>query len=292
MRFISLEKEAGVLDWSVDKGSRAADFVAGLVGKGLSAGAGKAVKVVGKQLEKKPLSTVAKGALLATTVPIGYRLTSQENYLRRYDKPEFKNELYSSGPSQSSTKYAGYGMRVSNYLEKEASTVDALSRIVKDAPVAIGSLGLAGALNSLFGASLKQSGENLKRNIFPESDRMNIADEIAKSRAEAIGKFEADRYIDSLESKHKERAELPKAQHVLTSLRSHDPLIGQAYKNPAMKQVIDQTANAVYSFAPNVAKNDRAMQSILTEALTSPEGGLSFQTIKSLAETQSKLSGN
>ena len=71
-----------------------------------------------------------------------------------------------------------------------------------------------------------------------------------------------------------------------------DPTLMSAFKDKKSRKIMDQTANAVYDFSPSLAKNERAMQSILTEAVTSPEGGLSFQTLKSLAETQKFINQN
>ena len=150
-------------------------------------------------------------------------------------------------------------------------------------PTVVAGLGTAGAAGALLGPTLKTTGENFHNRIYPDSDSTKI-------RMKALAEFDAAQTVKALDKHLRDKANIPQMEDVVSRLKRTDPVLADAARDPRLRAVMDKTIQSVYSFAPDLAKDDRAMQSILTEAVSSPEGGLSFQTIRSLAETQKFLS--
>ena len=89
----------------------------------------------------------------------------------------------------------------------------------------------------------------------------------------------------------REKYTRPEMMGIYENLRKHDDVIGQAHGDAKLKETMHNTLDTVYSFAPAIATNKAALRSILREAATSPEGGLSFQTIKHIADAQKTIVG-
>jgi len=107
----------------------------------------------------------------------------------------------------------------------------------------------------------------------------------------ALAEYEGKEQVKKLEAQKKERDVRPKMYDVFENLRKQDDVIAEAYKDPHLKNMMHQTMETVYAFAPDVAKDHRTMQSVIRNALTTgPNGGLDFQTAKQLAETQKFIS--
>jgi hypothetical protein len=106
----------------------------------------------------------------------------------------------------------------------------------------------------------------------------------------AMAEYESKQQIGKLDAQKKEHEVRPKMNEVFENLRKQDKVLAEAYRDPTLKNVMHNTMETVYAFAPDVAKDHRTLQSVLREAITAPEGGLSFQTAKQLAEAQKFIS--
>ena len=61
---------------------------------------------------------------------------------------------------------------------------------------------------------------------------------------------------------------------------------------PATQQIIQDTIQTVKTFSPALALDKNTLKSVIREALISPEGGLSYQTIRQLADTQRSIASS
>ena len=129
-------------------------------------------------------------------------------------------------------------------------------------------------------------GERAVHHMFTPETRMDAEGLKAKNMAE----YEGKELVKKLEAAKKERETRPKMNDIFAAIRKNDKVIHEAYQDPHLKGVLHNTMETVYAFAPDVAKDHRTMQSVLREAITAPDGGLSFQTAKQLAETQKYIS--
>lgn len=152
-------------------------------------------------------------------------------------------------------------------------------------------------VSNIISPSTKVLGETLADTFIPESRRLGLSDletiEEAKARAKLIGTQNAESLIaerDKALDLLKEREVLsPLRENVLNQLQSEDPVIAKGMKDVKGTRIINDTISTVKLFAPTLTTDKKTMQSILREALTSAEGGLSYQTIKQLADTQKSI---
>ena len=301
----------GVLDPVVRGGIKALELGAqGGVWSGgkVLKGVGHALKIpayaIGKSMEKAPVGTLAKAGIAAATVPGVVAMAGHDNYLRRQQAPinyqsaeQFGHSPWSpslenyaedrsmpkSSVMEELAKEAGIGTWAGNMAGKAGGVARDLGfGTASFLPKIILAAGGAGLLAKALGPTAQTFGEKIQKKVFSTSDRVNAPDEMEKARVTALGDLYARREIKTIKTK----TDSPKISDVLAHIKSTDPFLGEAARDPKLKGVMQQTMNTVYTFAPDIAKDHRAMQSILTEAVTSPDGGLSFQTVKSLAETQ------
>jgi hypothetical protein len=153
-------------------------------------------------------------------------------------------------------------------------------------------------VNKLLGPSAETVGKSLERKLFPAESRLGLSDvelaEEAKARAKTIGMENAQKLLAAHSAGELAQAETlthtPAREAILNTLKTEDPLIGAAMVDPTQKKIIDDTMTTLKAFAPTLSLNKNTVKSVLREALTSPEGGMSYQTIKQLAETQKSVS--
>jgi len=283
-----------------------------VVGAGLK-GVGHALKIpagiIGKRMERQPIGTLAKAGLVAASVPGVYSLSNYDNYAHHMDNP-----VRATSPEMFGRSNWAHSM--DNFAEDRSMPRSPMSELAKEAglekeafigsglrwlgekarstgfggaeflPKIVLAAGGAGLMAKALGPTAQTFGEKIQKKVFAPSDRINAEDEMEKARVNALGDLYAKREVKTMDSKFKAKADGPQISDVLSHIKRNDPFLGDAAQDPKLKSVMQQTMNTVYTFAPDVAKDHRAMQSILTEAVTSPDGGLSFQTVKSLAETQ------
>ena len=72
-------------------------------------------------------------------------------------------------------------------------------------------------------------------------------------------------------------------------LKKEDPVIRAGLSAQSGSNIIDDTLKTVTTFAPTLVTDKKTTQAILREALTSPYGGLSYQTIQQLSQTQKTI---
>jgi hypothetical protein len=256
-----------------------------------------ALRGIGGALQKNPISTSGKLLFGGMMVPEVANNFSGSRYFPRMARPTEQTLSADFGRKMDPTAWLEkrneeepmtYGRlrKPLSELEKTAAKIPPPATIADQAMKVTGMIGLS----ALFGPTIKTLGEKMQKKVFGVSDRLNAEDEIQKARLKALGEFMASEEVKEQKRKAKEKNVLPAMNVVLDHLKKNDKHISEAWKDPTLKAVINQTAHTVYSFAPDVSRDPRAMRSILREAVTSPDGGLSFQTVKQIAETQKFIS--
>ena len=263
-------------------------------GKGV-VGAGKAALPIARGAASYAVNNPLKtGFGVLTAQHMGQQLkpiATGEMYLKKMRDVGNRGGGYYTGGTNSLFKSGEELMeKKSSFVRKEIAGVldDLRKNMIVNTMLASGALGTG--LYTIFQPTLKTYGERLQRQIHPLDARIGAEDEVAKKRVSHLGDYEGKQMIKDKERAMKQKLVLPSVKSVVENIRGADPIVHEAWKTPELKKVINQAMDTVYSFAPSVASDPRAMQSVLREAVTSPEGGLSFQTIKQLAETQKAVS--
>lgn len=78
-------------------------------------------------------------------------------------------------------------------------------------------------------------------------------------------------------------------KNILSALKKEDPIIGRGLASATGDRIVTDAMKTVNTFAPTLATDKNTMKAVLREALTSPDAGLSYQTIKQLADTQRSI---
>ena len=279
-----------------------------VVGRGIiSPAIKKSLQGISNTIAEDPLGFGVKAVTSAAVAPAIYGMTSYKNYANKVRNPvklrphgEFGNRGYMFLKEGSMDRPLREIEKIAS-LEKTANIFQSMGEVGGKAlrgmgfgtkafwPTLAVLGGSVGAGATILGPTLRTTGEQLQKGVYPASKRINKEDELAKMRLSTLDKFDIDKELKAKEKAYKTKTIYPQAMEVLTTLKSKDPILSDAAKDKKLNSIMGQTMDTVYSFAPDVSKDPRAMQSVLTEAVTSPDGGLSFQTIKGLADTQKAI---
>ncbi len=262
--------------------------------------AGSALKGSGKVGSGllRPITTGYKGAFksspIMTTVTGAMGIGAVKDALGTMTKRPFTQSL------NNLKSYNNMKLNMPKYgevMDKEAGVLDTFKKVTNYGGTPASIIGLAAmasvpfAANALLQPSLTTAGTNLQRNLFPVADRIKADEEMAKKELGIAAAGRMDDYMSQQKSQGRTAVDTPVLARNLERFAGNDPIISD-YVNadPANYGALQNTLNSVYSFAPDIATNQHAAQSILREVAMSPDGGLNYNTIKLIADAQKSIS--
>lgn len=290
-------------------GLAATKAVAKPIGKGINYGAGKFTKSLKAKPVATSLTTVGGAGTVALTAPdiMTYASGDAHNNLIAAMKRNRLGETAMFGAKQGSVDEHKELKKVAELREKIAIMKQLgaaglkMGDKLKGVPMSTKALmlGLGGAsiyaAPKVFGPTLDSWGRSLQRTFTTDATQsLNKAEmeaeEEAKAHAKTLGTESAKDVISNQTSQRKslqETQELaPLRENILLGLKDVDPVINKGSNTPVGARIINDTMRTLSMFAPSLSTDKQTVQSVLREALTSSQGGLSYQTIKNLADTQ------
>ena len=262
--------------------------VLGAVGSGVVAPGARAY---GRMLQRSPimgtLGTAYTGSVGAGAIS-KYRGTNYLNSsLKNTRYQGYKNRMYKAGSEMDN-----------NTVEKTGSAAEIAKNVLGYGGKTPSLLGLlvAGAipvgLATIAAPSLRTSGEKLNRHFYGVSDRINAEDEVAKKELGMSAMHHMDSELAGMQANRIKMRDLPILEQNFQSIMQSDPLVSELISiNPDSAARLRETYDTVYRYAPDLATNRLAASAILREAAMSPDGGLDYQTVKLLADTQKSIGG-
>lgn len=283
----------------------AAKVVGGTAAGAGAAGAGAAASV-GKGIHKGFIAPMAsKYTNLLKEHPIGTPLVTGLTGMGAYDiLKRSTHRPYTNSPEnynsyenlkQRYTK-VGHDMNPEEQIsfEKAASALDAIKKGIQFGGTlpSIAGIAAAASLPYLMKPTLESSGHWLQRQLYPLDERIKADEEIAKKQLGIIAAHQADQMLGQQKAMSKSFQDMPKLESNLEILIQKDPIIADVVaQDPGKRDDLRETMETVYDFAPDIATNRQAAQSILREAAMSPDGGLNYNTIKLIADAQKSITG-
>ena len=264
----------------------------GAAGAGVATGLGNvavknvaapAVRWFGRRFKEAPISTAAHTGL--GSIAVGDMISKSR--ARPFTTGSHARRKYDNIKS----RFHKVGMDMTG-VEKNASALGAVKKLISyggAGPSMLG-LGTMAALSPLVIPSLQEAGESVKRTVFPVSDRIRAEEEIAKKQLSMATEHQMKSAIRGSEEQRLQTMDAPVIEDHLNYLTSNDPIINDfALQGPSNVDSLRDTMYTVYNYAPDIATNRQAAQSILREAVTSPDGGLNYNTVKLIADAQKTI---
>lgn len=262
------------------------------VGLGVaSRGAGNVVK----NIVKHPVTMLGSGALLYSQKDNIKDQLSGKRYQRLVSPGTADGMPYEQSYDQQFGRridpfqYSGIQQMEKTFSERlpSMSQLEKLAGVESGFPWSKVGLGVLGGIGTgLAMPTLQTLGQKIQRKLFGATGTGEAISEYNKARAKTLAQMEAIHDLRNEDVSNKKKNVLPAMNSIYDALRTSDKEIREAHKDTELRNVMHHTMNTVSGFAPDIATDPRALQSILREAVSSPEGGLSFQTIKQLSETQ------
>jgi hypothetical protein len=261
------------------------------VGSGLISGVGAPIaKGITNAFARNPISSTVTAGLGGMGLMdlyrknVGRNFTNSSQNLMPY---EMKKRMFTKAGSDMSNNEM-------KKIEKVASILASAKKLVNYGDPAPSLLGLAamGGIGYALKPTLETAGQSLQRMVFPVSERIRADEEIAKKQVGMIAAHQADAALGQYASQIKEMRDMPMLESNLEYMVQKDPIINDVVSQDLSKQdELRETLQTVYKFAPDIATNRQAAQSILREAAMSPDGGLNYNTIKLISDAQKSISG-
>ena len=269
------------LKWGVGKPLVAAGGA--LTGLGLKAG-GAAGGIVAENIIKHPLTMLGSGALIYANKDNIADVATGRRY-QRIVAPATNKTPYDSDPSGQAGRRNDLFQRAGvEQMEKTFSVnLPSMGELEK---LAFWGPALTGIFGGLVSPVMNTIGTKIQNKMFGTTGGAAALDEYSRQRAKTLAKLEAVNQLQAAELERTRKQVAPQMVAMYNVLKKEDKDIGAAAKDTQLQSVMHHTMNTVSTFAPSIATDPRALQSVLREAISSPEGGLSFQTIKHLSETQ------
>jgi len=234
--------------------------------------------------KRAPVSAGLSSMMAGGAVAEGWPRLIGQNYLPAASK----NLRYRALKDQ--FHKVGHDMEKKAFVDKLFKTLGSgKDKLSWPAIVAGGAIPLMG-LHYIAAPSMQTAGQNLQRKIFPVEERIGAPEEIAKKELGLKTEYDIEKRLDDLAAQASKATDMPVLESNLEYLMENDPIIKNAVTtDPNKVEMMRETLETVYKFAPDIATNRQAGQSILREAAMSPDGGLNYQTIKMIAEAQKHI---
>ena len=276
-------------------GALAAPLAVGAGGRVIKSGLSNVVaptaRWYGRRLKNSPISTVATTGFAGMGVKDIYRT----NKMRPFTTGPQAKSAYSNTREQ----FNKVGMDMHTHTlprtertEKTASLLGAAKKVVNyggSGPSILG-YGVLAALPVLAAPTLQGLGESMKRTVFPLDARINAEEEVAKKQLSMATEQQMSQTLLNQREQGRRAQDIPLLEGHINYLVHNDPVINEfALQDPRKIDNIRETLHTVYNFAPDIAINRQAAQSILREAAAAPDGGLNYNTVKLLSEAQKSV---
>ena len=267
-------------------------------GAGVATGLGKAgIKNVaapagrwyGRRLKNAPISTVAMTGLGG----VGLHDIIKRNRARPFNTGPQARVDYNSLKQQFSKTGMAMTSDQKEKIEKVASLIESAKKVLNYGGVGPSMLGLGTlfALPMVAAPSANEFGELVKRTIFPVDQRIKADEEVAKKQLSMATTHDMEKALGRKSALGRQMEDMPVLESHINYLSSNDPVINDfSLQDPNKVDELRETLNTVYRFAPDIATNRQAAQSILRESATSPDGGLNYNTVKLIADAQKSIS--
>lgn len=261
-------------------------------------------KIIGNNIAApatRMLSRSLKRNPIGTTMTLGFGGLGMKDIYNRHTSRNFYNS-----PSNLSS-YANKKLRFNKVgsdmtpeqkknIEKTAGAIGAIKKAVGyGGPSLLGALGMGGltlAASPILVPSLNAAGDSIRRNLFPLDSRINAEEEVAKKQLGIAAAHQMDQMLGQQDAMGRNFKAMPQLEQNLEYIVSNDPIVSDMVgQDPSKVDTLRETINTVYEFAPDIATNRQAAQSILRESAMSPDGGLNYNTIKLIADAQKSISG-
>lgn len=274
----------------------AAGVVGGAAGKlgevGINYGAAPIAKMVGKSFKDKPMQS----ALAGTFGYMGIKDIARRGTNRRYTTAPNqsyldKKRMYNKVGSEMTPEYKE---ELKQRIEKNANMLGLAKKMTAYGGSTPGLLGLAAAATIPMMAmpTISAFGERIKQGVIPLSSRINEDEEIAKKQIGMVTTHQMEQQLGQHSATSRSFQAMPTMERNLKYYVEHDPIIREVVEQDPLKyNHLQDTLHTVYDFAPDIATNRQAAQSILRESAMSPDGGLDYNTVKLIADTQKAISG-
>jgi hypothetical protein len=313
------EKHAGAVLWTLNKMLRGAGNTVKGVGKATAGLGNLFLRPYANWIKKSPVNAVTTGAVTALAAPELWAKGTGQHYEAAINKFKPGHPLAAAeaaapdvsqfGHKTTSGFFGGSNMRPrevyasftdkarEEFLEKSAKFKWNMDNPWLSVLPAV-TVGAAGG--ALLKPSFEAMGHNLL-NLIPEKFRhaQHVNEEaksLATARGSTLGTAEAENII--MGHTQKQRTKLyanelaPARAAIVKALEKEDSIIAKGMATDQGKKVVKDSLDTLSTFAPSLAVDKKTVQSVLREALTSPEGGLSYQTIKQIADTQNSINKN
>ena len=264
-------------------------------------------KIIGRNVVKPGvdmLSGAMKRSPVGTTLGLGFgALGAKDIYTRAANRPFYGSPQNLDSYQQLKQQYTKVGQDMTSEqkqkLEKVAGALGAVKKAVgygnPNAPSLLGALGIGGltlAASPILVPTLSEWGARLNRNINPLDARINAEEEAAKKQLGIVAAHQMDQMLGQHDALGRSFQAVPKLESNLQYIVDNDPIVAAMItQDPSKIDGLRETMNTVYDFAPDIAVNRQAAQSILRESAMSPDGGLNYNTIKLIADAQKSITG-
>ena len=244
-----------------------------------------AARWYGRRLKDAPVMTTA----LTGVGAFGLRDAYKTNKMRPFTTSPTALKEYDIAKHQ----FRKVGMDMTNAnIEKTASILGAAKRVINYGGVGPSVLGYGAlaALPVIAAPTLQGIGDTMKRTVFPLDSRINAEEEVAKKQLSMATQYQMSQDISQHNLMERQQSDAPLLEGHLNYLVHNDPVIKDfALQGPGKFDEIRETLYTVHNFAPDIATNRQAAQSILREAATTPDGGLNYNTVKLISDAQKAI---
>ena len=269
-------------------GAAATGTAAGIGQAGVKHIGAPAVKWLGQRFKDAPFMSTAVTGVGA----LGVRDAIKSGASRPFTTGPQARKAY----DLTKRKFRKVGMDMTNAnIEKTASILSAAKKVINYGGVGPSVLGYGAlaALPVMAAPTLQGIGDTMKRTVFPLESRINAEEEVAKKQLDMATHYQMSQDLHSSSVFDRQQSDAPILEEHLNYLVHNDPVINDfALQDPNKFDEIRETLYTVHNFAPDIATNRQAAQSILREAVTTPDGGLNYNTVKLIADAQKAIGQN